>query len=53
MPTVCQLPRSASLVTTAGLMSTHTVVVDAGSMLPVAIECSIVESIRHAPAFCA
>src|SRR5207253_178676 len=45
-PTDCQLPRSASLVTTAGLMSTHTVRTPAGSMLPVAMECSIVESIK-------
>src|SRR2546427_495252 len=44
-PIDCQLPRSASLVTTAGLMSTHTVRTPAGSMLPVAMECSMVESI--------
>src|SRR5207302_32051 len=44
-PTDCQDPRSLSLVTTAGLMSTQTVRVLAGSRLPVAIECSIVESI--------
>src|SRR5262249_15499395 len=45
-PTDCQLPRSASLVTTAGLMSTQTVRTCAGSILPVAIECSMVDSIR-------
>src|SRR5207237_1942105 len=44
-PMLCQLPRSASLVTTAGFMSTQTVCTAAGRRLPVAIECSIVESI--------
>ena len=52
-PIVWKLPRSASLVTTAGLMSTHTVCTAAGSRLPVAIECSMVESIRQVPARCA
>ena len=33
-PTVCMEPRSASLVTTAGLMSTHTTRTHDGSMLP-------------------
>src|SRR2546427_626265 len=36
-PIDCQLPRSASLVTTAGLMSTQTVRTPAGSMMPVAM----------------
>src|SRR6266545_4771654 len=45
-PIDCQLPRSASLVTTAGLMSTQTVRTPAGSMLPVAMEWSIVDSRR-------
>ena len=34
MPAVCDDPRSASFVTTAGLMSTHTTRTHAGSMLP-------------------
>ena len=48
-PTVWKLPRSISLVTTAGLMSTQTVATDAGSRFPTAIECSIVESISATP----
>src|SRR5205814_721752 len=44
MPIVCDEPRSASLVTTAGLMSTQTRRTHAGSILPTPIPCSIVDS---------
>src|SRR5438552_14295452 len=44
IPSVCAEPRSASFVTTAGLMSTHTTRTQLGSMLPTPIECSIVDS---------
>ena len=37
IPMACALPRSASLVTVAGLMSTLTSGTDAGRMFPVAI----------------
>src|SRR5579863_1332918 len=40
-PTACPVPRSLTLVATAGLMSTHTIFTQLGSMFPVAIECSI------------
>ena len=49
MPTVWMLPRSVSLVTVAGLMSTQATLTQAGSRLPVAIECSIVAIIRQKP----
>ncbi len=49
MPTACALPRSASLVTVAGLMSTQTSGTDAGRMFPVAIECSIVATMTQKP----
>ena len=39
---VWNVPRSLSLVTVAGLMSTQTTLTHAGSRLPVAIECSAV-----------
>jgi hypothetical protein len=44
---------SAGLVTTAGLMSAQTVRTLAGSMVPTAMLCSIVLSMRQAPACCA
>ncbi len=44
MPMAWPEPRSASFVTTAGLMSTQMVRTQAGIMLPVAMECSMVES---------
>ena len=44
---VWNVPRSLSLVTVAGLMSTQTTLTQAGSRLPVAIECSAV-AIRSA-----
>src|SRR5665213_881255 len=40
-PTACPVPRSLTLVATAGLISTHTILTQLGSMLPVAMECSI------------
>ena len=46
---VCDEPRSASLVTTAGLMSTHTIFTHDGSMFPTPMPCSIVESARTRP----
>ena len=51
MPIAWALPRSASLVTVAGLMSTATSGIDAGRMLPVAIECSIVATMMAKPTF--
>src|SRR5579871_141829 len=53
-PTAWPVPRSLTLVTTAGLMSTHTILTQLGSMLPVAIECSIDprHSTRPAPFSC-
>ena len=47
---VCDDPRSASFVTTAGLMSTQTTGTHAGSMLPTPIPCSIVDSTMTSPA---
>ena len=41
MPSAWWLPRSASLVTTAWLMSTQNVSMPAGRMLPVAMPCSV------------
>src|SRR5262249_8140805 len=38
-PTACPVPRSLTLVATAGLMSTHTIFTQLGSIFPVAIEC--------------
>ena len=49
MPRAWDEPRSASLVTVAGLMSTQTSGIDAGRMLPVATECSMVATIRQKP----
>ena len=49
MPIVCDDPRSASLVTTAGLMSTQTTCTHAGSMLPTPMPCSIVDSTSTSP----
>ena len=49
MPIAWALPRSASLVTVAGLMSTQTSGIDAGRMFPVAIECSIVATMIAKP----
>ena len=46
-PIVWNVPRSPSLITVAGLMSTQTTFTQAGSRLPVAIECSAV-AIRSA-----
>src|SRR5258708_3316163 len=40
-PTACPVPRSLTLVTTAGLISTQTILTQLGSMLPTAIEWSI------------
>ena len=48
-PTVWNVPRSLSLVTVAGLMSTQTTLTHAGSRLPVAIECRAVAIIRAKP----
>ena len=48
-PTVWTLPRSVSFVTVAGLMSTHATLTQAGSRLPVAIECNIVATISAKP----
>ena len=44
-PIVWLDPRSASFVTTAGLMSTQITLTHAGSMLPTPMPCSIVDSI--------
>ena len=49
-PTVWEEPRSLSLVTTAGLMSTHTTRTQEGSMFPTPMECSMVLNIRTMPA---
>src|SRR5579871_573218 len=53
-PTACPVPRSLTLVATAGLISTHTILTQLGSMFPVAIECSMVprQSTRPAPWSC-
>src|SRR5208282_3783203 len=53
-PSAWPEPRSLSLVATAGLMSTHTVFTQPGSMLPAAMECSIEprHSTRPAPRRC-
>src|SRR5205807_2461383 len=40
-PMACKLPRSASLVGTAGFTSTQTVGTDAGNKLPVATACNV------------
>ena len=48
-PRACDEPRSASLVTVAGLMSTQTSGIDAGSRLPVATECSMVATMIAKP----
>src|SRR5439155_18947239 len=50
-PTACPVPRSLTLVATAGLISTHTILTQLGSMLPVAIECSMEPRQRTRPAF--
>ena len=44
-PTACPVPRSLTLVGTAGLMSTQTIFTQAGSMFPTAMECSM--ELRH------
>jgi hypothetical protein len=49
IPIAWALPRSASLVTVAGLMSTATSGIDAGSRFPVPIECSIVATMIAKP----
>src|ERR1035437_401628 len=55
MPTAWPVPRSLTLVATAGLMSTHTILTQLGSILPVAMECSIEprQSTSPAPSNCA
>src|SRR5207248_510888 len=40
-PTACPVPRSLTLVATAGLISTQTILTQLGSMFPVAMECSM------------
>src|SRR5689334_7859324 len=50
-PTAWNVPRSASLVGTAGFTSTQTVGVVAGRRLPVAIECSVVATRSARPTF--
>src|ERR1019366_7137266 len=52
MPTAWPVPRSLTLVATAGLMSTHTILTQPGNMLPVAMECSIVPRQITSPAPC-
>src|ERR1035441_7061414 len=52
MPTAWPVPRSLTLVATAGLMSTHTILTQLGSILPVAMECSIVPRQSTSPAPC-
>src|SRR5215472_7251752 len=49
-PTACPVPRSLTLVATAGLMSTQTIFTQLGSMLPVAMECSMVPRHSTSPA---
>src|SRR3989338_5572732 len=49
MPMPWNVPRSASFVTTAGLMSTQTVFTVAGSRLPVAMACSVEASMSERP----
>ncbi len=48
-PTVCVEPRSLSLVTTAGLMSTDTTFTHDGTMLPTPMLCSIERSMMTTP----
>ena len=48
-PSVCADPRSTSLVTTDGLMSTQTTLTQDGSMFPTPIPCSIVDSTTAMP----
>jgi len=50
MPTVCEDPRSASLVTTAGLMSTQMTRTEDGSMLPTPIPWSMLARISTSDA---
>ncbi len=50
-PVACDEPRSASLVTVAGLMSTHTSGMLAGSRFPVPIACSMVATMMAKPTF--
>ncbi len=52
MPLAWADPRSASLVTVAGLMSMQTSGMDAGRMLPVATECNIVATMMAKPTSC-
>src|SRR5262249_37709066 len=49
MPMVWWLPRSASFVTVAGLISTQVTFTQAGSKLPVAMACKAVATIRAKP----
>src|SRR5579859_6883256 len=49
-PTAWPVPRSLTLVATAGLISTHTIFTQLGSMLPVAMECSMEPRHRTNPA---
>src|ERR1035437_5296087 len=55
IPTAWPVPRSLTLVATAGLISTHTIFTQLGSILPVAMECNIEprQITRPAPASCA
>src|SRR5260370_42280388 len=50
-PTACPVPRSLTLVATAGLMSTQTIFTHLASMLPTAMECNMEprQSTRPAP----
>ena len=48
-PLAWALPRSASLVTVEGLMSTQTSGIEAGRMFPVAIACSMVATMNAKP----
>src|SRR5579872_4816472 len=49
-PTACPVPRSLTFVATAGLISTHTILTQLGSMFPVAMECSMVPMHSTSPA---
>ena len=46
---VCDDPRSISFVTTAGLMSTQTILTHDGSMLPTPMPCSMDDSTTTIP----
>src|SRR5580698_3312070 len=53
-PMACPVPRSLTLVDTAGLISTQTIFTQLGSMFPTAMECSMEprHSTRPAPLRC-